>query len=257
MKLALVALVLVTTSSGCFLPLSTAAPQSATTVGKGRLGATFYGEMPTADLLASENPTGEDFATAPSPTMTFQVAYGLADSFDLEAALDGQMWLFLVPLPLGASIGGRLAIAESETLAVAAAGRIGSISGEAELDNGGDNVGGSATYGSLTLTGQLNPRGAVRPGAALSYLPASVKYDPEGQGTEHFSAHAVALTGSLTFALGNLEVAPFANLTYLTSDRIDGAWVSTGGLSIAGRPRRRPPAPAPPPPPRSGPPGQR
>lgn len=225
--------------TGCILPLSTAAPQSATTVGKGRFGATLYAEAPTVDLLAAEDDPGKDLANAlaPSPTMSLQVAYGLTDRLDLEVAADGTLLYFVVPAPLGGSAGARYQILRNERVALAAAGRVGRVSATAEWD--GEDIGGSALYGGLTVAAQAFPRGVVRPGLAISYLPISIAYEHDGGETDRFTAHVASLTASLTFAAGGLELAPFGNVAFLSSDYLDGRFLATGGLSIALRPRRR------------------
>jgi hypothetical protein len=71
--------------TACALPLSTGAPQSASTVGKSNVGVTAYAEAPTVDLqAATDGQSGSDDEFSPAPAVTTEAAYGLTDRLDLE-----------------------------------------------------------------------------------------------------------------------------------------------------------------------------
>jgi hypothetical protein len=161
--------------------------------------------------------------------------------------VDGALYYFLLPLPLGASIGVRGQVRDSDQLAVALAGRFGHVGlGSSKEDANGNDVSTNATYGDVSVAGQLNPRGTLRPGLAVSLLPAYVRNSATNSAAENFSATAVSATLSLTIAAGGLEIAPFANFVHFTSDNLGGGRsVVTGGFSLAARPQhaRRPSLP--------------
>ena len=245
------ALVVAAPSSGCFLPISTAAPQSATTVGKGNMGATIYGEFPTVDLLSTQTDDAEEsdgYGLAPLPTTTFQLAYGITDKADLEVALDGVLYI-IIPLPLGGSIGGRLQLIDRDRFAVAASGKVGyvglGVNGEPDSDPDGE-VGVSAAYTAITMTAQFMPRGFFRPAAAMTFMPARVTNEIKGETPENFMATTMSITLTGMLALGPVEAGPFVNLVYFSSPNLAGtATFATGGIMIALRGRKDRPEPAP------------
>ncbi len=234
-------------AAGCFLPVSTAAPQSALTVGKGSMGATLYSEFPTLDLLATqtdEDPDQEGYITAPMPTATFQLGYGITDRLDLEVAVDGVLY-FVLPLPLGGSIGGRYQVLDRGNIALAASARLGYV-GLGTSDSGSEgDVSVSAAYGAITLASQLFPRGVFRPGLAFSVMPASITNEIKGSAADRYFATAASVTFTAGLGLGPLEVGPFANLVYFASPNLHGTTtLATGGLMLALRHQRRRPEPS-------------
>ncbi len=236
-------LLLMATSTGCFLPLSTAAPQSARTLGQGQFGVTFYAEMPTLDLLASQTDAqDEEYAIAPFPTATAQIGVGVTDSLDIEAALDGQLWFYVLPLPLGGSLGARYQVLYNQDMAIAVAGRVGYVGfGVSEVDETTDvteTV--SATYGVLTGVIQAMPDRVFRPSLAVSVIPASVKNEIINEAAENYGAVSTAATITLAIGAGPLEVGPFVNLVYFNSPNLSGtASFATGGVSIALRQQKK------------------
>jgi hypothetical protein len=250
------ALLVVVSSSGCFLPVSTAAPQSATTVGKGNVGATLYGEFPTVDLLSTQTDDDDDsegYGMAPLPTATFQLAYGITDKADLEVALDGVLYI-IIPLPLGGSIGGRLQLIDRDKFAVAASGRVGyvglGVNDSLESDSERE-VGVSAAYTSITMTAQFMPRGFFRPAAAMTFMPARVTNEIRGETPENFTATTMSVTLTGMLGLGPLEAGPFINLVHFSSPNLAGTTsFATGGIMLAlrGSKDREQPEPLQPPP---------
>ncbi len=219
--------------------MSTGAPQSATTVGKGEVGLTAYAEAPTVDLQASsEDPYTGDYDYSPLPTMSVEAAFGLTDNLDLELGLDGVLY-FVVPVPLGASLGLRQQVVDMPELAVAINARVGYVqltenSSNSEVREEFDGV-----YGKLTGVARYNPHGVVRPGIALTLAPARVYLDRANETPTHYDARSATLSATLAIALGNFELGPFANLVAFDSPRLQGGAVFyTGGFMFAWRPEK-------------------
>lgn len=235
--------VVVTTAllGGCYLPLGTAAPQPATTVGQGNLGASFHAEVPVVDLLATqtEDGGGSDYELSPFPTASLEVAFGLGDRLDLEVGLDGTLYFWLLPMPLGASAGLRGMVRETDALAFALAGRVGyvGLGVEDEVERTGEDLAVSALYGKVTGAAQLNPRGAFRPGLALSILPAQVRNDALDDAERRFGAMSASATVHATIAVRGVHIGPFVNFVYFDSPNLRGSegFVS-GGIFLALRP---------------------
>ena len=223
----------------CFLPLSTGAPQSASTVGKNQVGLTAYAEAPTVDLQATtDEPSSDDYDFSPLPTVTMEGAYGLTDNLDIELALDGVLYV-IVPLPLGGSIGLRQQIVDTPKLAVALSARLGyvQLGVESNVDALRNNY--SAIYGKATAAAQYNPRGRVRPGAALTLAPARIEIDGSEQAAMEFDARSATLSTTLSIAFGDVELGPFVNVVYFDSGRLHGSTVFySGGFMVALRPQK-------------------
>lgn len=226
--------------TACFLPLSTAAPQSARTLGKGNFGAVYYSEMPTVDLLAAEEDRLE-YAISPFPTASIQLGYGITDKLDIEVAADGTLYLFFLPLPIGGSVGARYQVLYNKNLAVALAGRVGYV-GVPGTGGSGEQYPVSSRYGAVSAVAQLMPDGPFRPSMAVNFLPASVKVT-DMDTTERFGAGALSFTVTLGIGGGPYEFGPFVNLVYFNSPNLAGSsrFVTAGAaFSIRGRKRRKP-----------------
>jgi hypothetical protein len=228
--------------AGCWLPVGTSAPQSATTVGKGGGGISLHGEAPTIDLLATQTEDDvpdDDYALMPWPTFSLGFQYGLLENFDAELSIDGT-WLLAIPIPYGISVGGRLQLVYTETVALALAAKAGWIS--ASQDEGDAEL--SATYGDATLAGQLRNAGRVRPGLSLSAIPIRVRQTFLEDPAEDFNAFAANATVSVTLAFGRFEVGPFVSLVHFRSPNLRGASTfGTGGIIFALRGQKDPPVP--------------
>ena len=248
--LALSILSIAPVTTACWLPVSTAAPQPATTVGKGHFGATFYSEFPTLDLLASQTEAGNSYALAPTPTMTAQIAYGVHENVDIELAVDGAYYL-IIPLPLGGSAGVRYHLVNTPDVNVALAARIGTVGlGVSDTSDTTDaEVGASADYVAGTVSAELVPSPGIRPGVALSLMPAEVHNEFDTGTAENFSALATSLTARVNLVFGPVHIGPFANLVYFRSPSFRGSrGFVTGGMMLSLRPAKNPPAPPAPPP---------
>ena len=231
--------------AGCFLPVSTAAPQSASTVGAGSAGVTMYGEFPTLDLLGTETQaTSEvDYAIAPLPTMTLAAAYGLGERLDVEVGLDGVMYIVL-PLPLGGSIGLRYQAVDSPGLALALFGRAGYVGlgvSDAEENDPNSTHSVTATYGQAGVVAQARALGPFRPGLALAIMPARVHNEIKSETAENFGAVAASATVNLTFAIGWFEATPFVNFVAFDSPNLKGRHAfATFGTAFSIRPQKAP-----------------
>jgi hypothetical protein len=250
--LAALALALLATASGCFLPMGTAAPQSAKTVGRGGYATSFHAELPTINLIAEDQDEqgqdGDQLVVAPSASMHFGVQFGLTDRLDLELGVEGALYLFLLPIPTGASGGFRYQIVQGGPLdlAIAARGGYVGISGDDGDQPSDGDWSASAKFGSFSLVGQLAD-GPVRPLAAVNLMPAFIDQDLPDQAPESFTGIASSLTIGVAFVAGHFQLTPFATLAYFGSTEIDGAGTFSFGVSIAARPTKRLPVAAPPP----------
>lgn len=248
---------------GCYLPISTAAPQPARTVGKGGWGVSFSSEIPTLNLIAkgdqrtdaSGNP---DDLVAPANSMDFGLAYGLTNHIDLEANVEGAMMIFVVPLPLGVSGGVRVHIIHNDVFDLAVAGRIGHIglSDSTDSQSADDTNHADATYLAGSGVIQLNPGGTVRPSIALQEMPATIDVDLAGEAARTYRGAASSLTFALELVADHLSITPFVSLTSFDSPDIRSARFVSGGVQLQRRNNVRepvavflPPPPAPPPPP--------
>ncbi len=259
--------------AGCFLPISTAAPQPARTVGQGQWGATFSNELPTLNLIAQDtttNPQGgstPDDLVAPASAMELGLAYGLTDHVDLEVNAEGAMMVFIVPIPLGISGGVRAHIIHNDVFDLALAGRVGHIGLTTNVSvNGGESKEdhADATYFAGSVVIQLNPEGRVRPGLTLQEMPATVDVALSGEDPSTFKGAASSVTLSLELLANSVSITPFLAVTSFDSPDIKSARFVSGGIQLQRRnnvPRPRvlyvpaQPAPgpgvAPPPPPPS------
>jgi hypothetical protein len=234
-------------AAGCFLPISTAAPQPARTVGKGEWGLSFSSELPTLNLIAedmtAEGDSRPDDLVAPANSMTLGVQYGLTNHIDLEAYAEGAMIVFIVPVPLGGSAGLRAHMIHTDFLDLALAGRVGHIGVTSDDDHA------DATYLAGSVVLQLNPGGRFRPGIALQELPATIDVALSGEMPSTFKGAASSLTFSLEYAGDYVSFTPFVTVTSFDSPDIDSARFVSFGVQLARRNNVPPPAPPPPPPP--------
>jgi hypothetical protein len=248
---------------GCYLPISTAAPQPARTVGKHAWGFSFSTEIPTLNLIAkgdqSTDASGDpDDLVAPANSMNLGLQFGLTNHIDLEANVEGAMMIFVVPLPLGVSGGVRVHIIHNDVFDLAVAGRIGHI-GLSDSDGSSsadDTNHADATYLAGSGVIQFNPNGTTRPSIALQEMPATIDVDLSGEAPRSYKGAATSLTVGLEFVADGVSVTPFVSVTSFDSPDIRSARFVSGGVQLQARNNRRapvvafvPPPPAPPPPP--------
>lgn len=244
--------VVVLVGSGCFLPLSASAPQSATTVGARQAGVTAYVEFPSPDLGGTIS--DREMKISPSLSGVAQVAYGLTDTLDLELGAEGMLYLFIVPVPTGLSAGGRYQFLEGGEVDAAFAGRLGWTGFSATVN--GEEHWIRSRYAMLSISGQ-RAAGTFRPGAALSLVPAAVEFNVDGASGDRWALTASA-TVNLAFDFGAFELTPYIGGVFFTGDAVSRPTLfPQGGLALALRGQKtRPepealvketPAPAPPP----------
>jgi len=247
-------LVVALAATGCVLPFGTAAPQPATTAGKGRYTLGAHTELPTIDVLKSEK--DDDYVLTPIPITSFEFGYGIHERLDLEVSLDVALFVFL-PVPLGGSSGFRAQIFRNSTAAMTAAARVGYVgmtSGSSSDNDPGHTV--SAVYGTGSLSTIFNPDGWLSPGLSLNYYGASVKDDPENDVATRSFANLGSATLYLDVTRGPGHFGPFVNFVAVDTDLGKDALVTAGLFFYArfgDRPEQPPPAPAGPGP--FGPPG--
>jgi hypothetical protein len=250
---------------GCFLPISTAAPQPARTVGKHAWGFSFSSEIPTLNLIAkgddqSTDASGDpDDLVAPANSMNLGLQFGLTDHIDLEASVEGAMMIFVVPLPLGVSGGVRVHIIHNDVFDLAVAGRVGHIglsdSTDSDSGNTDDTNHADATYFAGSGVIQFNTTGLLRPSIALQEMPATIDVDLSGEAPRTYNGAATSLTFALEFVADGVSVTPFIAVTSFDSPDIRSARFVSGGIQLQGRNNRRreatyvPPPPPPPAPP--------
>ncbi|HEY0252371.1 MAG TPA: hypothetical protein VGC41_12640 [Kofleriaceae bacterium] len=252
MKLALLALL-----PGCFLPVATGAPESATTVGRGRVGFSINGEVPTLDLIAkdgdkSQTDYTDSYGVAPSAGLRATLAFGITDSTDLELSAEGQLWFFFLPLPTGAAAGLRQHIDAGDMFDVAIAARFGGVSsGSTNTDSNSGfatNDEASAYYGSLSGVVQVK-HGVFRPLVSLNVMPFKIKRAIEDEPLQKFWGTATSATFAAMFVGDRVQFGPYATLTNFESQEFKGGFFPSFGLMLAFRPdRNREPAPNPYPP---------
>lgn len=223
--------------SGCFLPLVTSAPQSATTVGKGKAGLSMYTEFPSPNLTAGAlRQTGDP--VSPSLSGVAQVAYGLSERLDLELGVEGMFYLFVFPLPTGASAGARYQLLDGGAFDVAIAGRAG-LSGYSW--RGGGEPGTSSIRSQqavLSISGQY-ARGWFRPGAAVSFIPVRMDYRI-GDSSGSLGGLTSSATLNLALDFGVVELTPFLGAVLVTGLELpQSSLMPQAGLSLAFRGDKR------------------
>lgn len=250
-------LALLALCGGCFLPVATGAPEPATTVGKGNIGAMASGEAPTIDLIANKN-TGEytdTYGASPAAAMRFTLSYGLTDDTDIEVAAEGELWLFFLPLPTGGSIGLRHHLG-GESIDFALAARVGGVSADTTYTDSSGNTskdGASAEYAAVQGVAQVHS-GFVRPLVAVSFMPFNIKRTPGDMPETKFKGLASSVTFALMLVGNRAQFGPYVSVTNFVSDQFSGGTFASGGLMLAVRPDRSRVAQQPPPSPTSAPP---
>jgi hypothetical protein len=256
--------------SGCVLPLTSAAPQSATTVGRQNLGVTGYVEFPSTNLAASR-------ASAALPITPFingvvQGAYGVADNIDLEFGLEGMLYLFFLPIPTGIHAGTRVQVLDTPNFHAALAGRVGYSSFSSSTGSSTSTSSGETTIKALDFaaTGVFQFVGipVFNPSLAVSVYPSNVWYSNTSSALPierlSFPTVAASATLNLTLDFGTVELTPFFGLVLFYSPHLgNSVYFPQGGLALAIRhdkdrdkkkaaeppPEPRPSFGAPPPPP--------
>jgi hypothetical protein len=238
--------------AGCFLPVATGAPEPATTVGKGHIGAMASAEAPTLDLIANSGSGASvdytsTYGESPAASMRFTLSYGLTDDVDLELAAEGELWLFFLPLPTGGSAGLRAHVVQSDVFDVAIAGRIGGVSsGATATDSSGlaINDEASAVYGAVQGVVQTR-HGFVRPLLSVNLMPFKITRAVESEPIQRFKGIASSVTLGLMLVGNHIQFGPYATLTNFESEKFAGGFFASGGLMLAVRPDRNRPPPLP------------
>ncbi|MFT3697163.1 MAG: hypothetical protein QM831_28735 [Kofleriaceae bacterium] len=250
MKLAVLALL-----TGCYLPVMTGAPDSAQTVGRGKLGFSVGAEAPELDLIAKdaskEQQYTDSYGAAPSAGLRGTLAFGVTNSTDLELSAEGQLWFFFLPLPTGASIGIRQHVAESDLFDFAIAGKFGGVSsGTSSTDANGNATSdeASAYFGSISGVVQVR-HGLFRPLVSFNVMPFKITRALEDEPIQRFWGAATSLTFAAMFVGNGAQFGPYATLTNFESQEFKGGFFPSFGLMLAFRPdqnREQPPNPYPP-----------
>lgn len=253
MKLAKLALL--ASLSGCYLPVMTGAPDSAQTVGKGKLGFSVGAEAPELDLIAKdstkETQYTDSYGEAPSAGMRGTLAFGVTDSTDLELSAEGQLWFFFLPLPTGASIGIRQHVAANDLFDFAIAGKFGGVSsGTATVDSSGNATSdeASAYFGSLSGVVQVR-HGLFRPLVSLNVMPFKITRAVDGEPIQRFWGAATSVTFAAMFVGDFAQFGPYATFTNFESQQFKGGFFPSFGLMLSFRHdhnKEPPPNPYPP-----------
>jgi hypothetical protein len=219
----------------CFLPIATGAPQPATTVGKGSVGVGFYEEAPTLNLTADEESLAN--AVAPAAAAVATVSYGLAEHTDVEASLEVAAYLFLLPLPVGGSVGLRHHAHAGGKLDVGLGVRVGGVAvgGDSKDSDGNTQTDkASAIYAAASATLQ-GAYGRFRPLVALQAMPLRISRELSGQADQSFTGLASSATLGLMFQLGALQLGPYGSATFFKSADYGGAGFFSLGLALGFR----------------------
>lgn len=247
-------------SSGCFLPMTTAAPQTASTLGKGNFGATAYAEFPSVNLTATaargNDPVqqGSNEIIAPSLTGVAQFSYGLTDSLDLEFGAEGMLYLFILPLPTGLHAGARYQLLETDSWRVATAARLGFSTFSTTTDGRANRINAFHGMGSAVVQWVRLP--VFHPSLSVSLFPANVRFDATGVGVGNMWTLAGSSALNLTLDFGLVEISPYLGMVAFTSPNLAQprllpqfgiAFAVRGGKTAQGpndqaRARERPPA---------------
>lgn len=116
-------------ASGCYVPISNAVPHGASTVGAGDYRITGTLEYPVLDQLATaasppDASAPSEFPVSKAPYGSVQISYGLADDFNAEAGLDGELQGIL-PVPHGVFLGFRYVAYRSSNVRIGLGARFG------------------------------------------------------------------------------------------------------------------------------------
>ncbi|MEZ4364836.1 MAG: hypothetical protein R2939_00950 [Kofleriaceae bacterium] len=235
--------------AGCFLPIATGTPQPATTVGEGRFGGAMAAEMPAVNLIADDPDE-----ISPAAAGTFTLAYGLTDHTDVELSLEGALYLFLLPLPTGASLGLRHNLVDGDGLALGLAARAGAVGVSDGDPEDPDKA--SSVYGAASLAMELG-NGRVRPLLALQGMGARITQELGDADDGTFGGFIGSATLALPFRVGRGAVlGPYVAASWLSTDRLVDQTLVSFGVTVAIRPERpRAVIAAPVPGPAGGPPG--
>ncbi|MBI4510935.1 MAG: hypothetical protein HY698_14980 [Deltaproteobacteria bacterium] len=211
-------------SIGCYLPMSTAAPQNPDTVRKGNFGVTFHGEYQAIDLLATparapDPAAPERYPSAELPTFHMDVAYGVSSRLDLELGVDGLLVVAL-PVPTGLSAGVRYQLVRSSSVDVSLASRFGVLYGSSK-DKEGTSGHGQLHHVHAALALRLK-QAKWRPGLALSVVPARAMTELSSGESRNVDALAASSTFSLTLGSGRMQLSPFVNVGILSTDNVRG-----------------------------------
>jgi hypothetical protein len=223
---------LATLLAGCFLPVATGTPQPASTVGTGKFGAGVAWEAPTLELTAGTTDFNDSYAESPVAAGRIGIAYGLAAHTDVEASLELSLYYYILPMPVGGTIGIRQQLVAREHLDLSVAARVGALRVGGE-DSEGREDSAKAELGQLSISAQ-GAFGAVRPLISIAGMGARMTRNVLGV-AEDFNGFAGSATLGLMFQLGSLQVGPYVTGTYFTSDEFSGAPLVSGGLSLESR----------------------
>jgi hypothetical protein len=221
--------------AGCYLPVATGTPQPATTVGAGKFGVGFSGEAPTLDLTAGTSDFNDSYAEAPAAAGKIEGAYGVAEHTDVEASLEMSLYYFIVPMPVGGSIGVRQQLIDGARFDLSGAARIGAVRVGGE-DSQGREDSASAELAQLSVTAQQT-LGALRPLISIAGMGARMTRNVEGV-AQDFNGFAGSITGGVMLQVGSVQFGPYVTGTYFTSEastgssRSGGRMIASGGLSI-------------------------
>lgn len=225
--------------AGCHLPVSPAIPETPATTGRGRWGAFLAAGHPTVNLLATVEgePDPADphhYSRADWPSFQLRLARGVSDHVDVELGLEGMV--YVLPIPVGASLGVRHRFYATALTDMTWSARVGYAA--ATSTDSADKA--SVVYGVLACNADTAVWRDLRPGLALSIMPMRVQPDLASFPMDDF----FALASSVTFkvALGP-KVIPFAHAGVITSSNVRGTDFFLGlGLALSwGTDRRKVP----------------
>ena len=238
-------------SAGCAIPLSTGSAQPATTVGKHHVGVSLTEQAPAYFVDVDEPKTVGSESAFDSLGLFGAgkaiVAFGLSNDVDVEASVDTADVFYVLPLPVGGSLGVRDHVYGSDNLDIGIAAHAGmdlasERSGCFCTDPGTNS--GSVKYADVSITAQ-GVFGTFRPLLSLSAMPMIINQEADGY-ENNFNAIATSATVGLMTQTEHTQFGPYVSATYFHSDdkhgdgfAVSGNMVSLG-IAFSVRPDRHP-----------------
>lgn len=209
--------------AGCYVPVSTSAPQDPRALGQGAWGASASIEYAPVDML--ETVTTAPEAAAPGrypittvPAYRLELQRGLTPETDVSLGVEGGVYVAL-PLPHGVSAGIRHHWIDAAWIDLGLALRMGYVGFFATRDDAplqGSKVG--VTYAALTANARFGAVGGLHPGLAITVQPMRVTPDLREAAIDDLFALGLSTTISVTYR----GITPFVDLGLVTSDNIRG-----------------------------------
>ena len=209
--------------AGCYVPVSTSAPQDPRALGQEAWGASASVEYAPVDML--ETVTTAPEAAAPGrypittvPAYRLELQRGITPETDVSLGVEGGLYVAL-PLPHGVSAGIRHHWLDAAWIDVGLALRMGYVGFFATRDEApsqGSKVG--VAFAALTANTRFGSVGGLQPGLAITVQPMRVMPALREADIDDLSALGLSATLSVTYR----GITPFVDAGLVTSDNVRG-----------------------------------